>query len=253
MTQPGISDAARQTAEHHITEHVEGEAARIEKLSRVRELILGFQDGLLVPLGVVSGMAAAHPARSVIMVAGLAEAVAGSIAMGGGAYLASEAEERLYHSEIESERQEIIEEPERETAELALILEREGLERPMAEQVALGLASHPEVFLRTKVQKELNLSPDVGGAAFGDAMVVGGSYAVAAVVPLWPYATLPLGTTALVVSILCTLVALFILGVVKARVASQKWWFGGFQVMVIGGASAGVGYLIGHLITALAG
>lgn len=240
----------RAEAARHIDEHVHGEAERIAKLSRIRELILGFQDGLLVPLGVVSGMAAAAPGRSVILVAGLAEAVAGSIAMGGGAYLASEAEERLYHAEIASERQEIADEPEREAAELALILEGEGLEPDKAAQVATGLASHPEVFLRTKVQKELGIPPDTGGAALGDALVVGASYAAAAVVPLWPYAALPLGV-ALWVSIACTLVALFVLGVVKGRVARQPWWYAGAQVMVIGGVSAGVGYAIGHIITAL--
>jgi hypothetical protein len=71
-------DAARRLeAERHIREHVEGERSRIERLSRIRELVLGVQDGLLVPLGVVSGMAAANPGRAAILVAGLAEAVAG--------------------------------------------------------------------------------------------------------------------------------------------------------------------------------
>jgi vacuolar iron transporter family protein len=175
---PEIGDALRAEAELHITEHALGEAERIARLSRIREFVLGAQDGLLVPLGVVTGMAAAHPARSLIIVAGLAEAVAGAISMGGGSYLASEAEEQLYASEIESEGQEIAEFPERETAELALILEREGLERDQAERVALGLASNPNVFLRTKVQKELGLSPDSGGAAFGDALAVGVTYLV---------------------------------------------------------------------------
>ena len=86
----------------------------------------------------------------------------------------------------------------------------------------------------------------------GDALVVGASYAVAAVVPLWPYAFLPV-STALWVSIACTLVALFCLGVVKGRVARQPAWFAGPQVMLIGGVSAAVGYGIGHLITSLAG
>ena len=77
-------DVARAEAMRHIQEHSLGEAARIGRLSRIREFVLGTQDGLLVPLGVVTGMAAAHPARSLIIVAGLAEAVAGAISMGGG-------------------------------------------------------------------------------------------------------------------------------------------------------------------------
>src|SRR5579884_1190687 len=104
--------------EQHIREHVEHERARVERVSRIREVVLGIQDGLLVPLGVVTGMAAANPGRTAILVAGLAEAVAGSIAMGAGSYLASEAEEAFYRAEIADERREIVEFPDRERAEL---------------------------------------------------------------------------------------------------------------------------------------
>src|ERR1700693_1055078 len=133
------SDAARAEAARHITEHSLGEAARIARLSRIREFILGTQDGLLVPLGVVTGMAAAHPARPLIIVAGLAEAVAGAISMGGGSFLASQAEEQLYASEIAAEGREIDESPEREAAARAIFLDREGPTRERAEVVARGL------------------------------------------------------------------------------------------------------------------
>jgi predicted membrane protein (TIGR00267 family) len=242
----------RAEAERHIAEHALGEAARIARLSRIREFVLGAQDGLLVPLGVVTGMAAAHPARSLIVVAGLAEAVAGAISMGGGSYLASEAEEQLYATEIAAEGQEIDEHPGRETAELALILEREGLDREQAELVAHGLASNPNVFLRTKVEKELGLSADAGGAARGDAIVVGGTYLAAAVVPLWPYFLFSLNR-ALAVSLACTLVALFAVGLAKGRVARLSLVRSGVQVAVIGSISAGVGFLIGHLVSNLSG
>ena len=248
-----IAAADRADAEEHIVSHSRGEAERIDKLSRIREFVLGAQDGLLVPLGVVTGMAAAQPGRSTILVAGLAEAVAGAIAMGGGSYLASEAEEALYQAEIADERQEIVDEPEREVAELAIVLEDEGLSREAAVRVARGLAEHPEVFLRTKVQKELGLSPDAGGEARGDALVVGITYLCAAFIPLWPYMVLPLFTPALLVSLLCTFLALFALGVAKGTIARQVRARAGMQVLLIGGASAGVGFGIGHLVTSVVG
>ncbi len=247
-----VSDELRAEAELHIAEHSLGEAARISRLSRIREFVLGAQDGLLVPLGVVTGMAAAHPARSLIIVAGLAEAVAGAISMGGGSYLASEAEEQLYATEIASERREIEEHPEREAAELALILEREGLPGDQAETVARGLASNPNVFLRTKVEKELGLSPDAGGAAWGDALVVGCTYLGAAVVPLWPYFFFS-RNVALGVSLACTLLALIAVGVAKGRVTRLSLVRSALEVAVVGSISAGVGFAIGHLVTALAG
>jgi VIT1/CCC1 family predicted Fe2+/Mn2+ transporter len=241
---------ARAEATRHIQEHSVGEAARIGRLSRIREFVLGAQDGLLVPLGVVTGMAAAHPARSLIIVAGLAEAVAGAISMGGGSYLASQAEEQLYVSEIAAEGREIDEFPQRETDELAIVLEREGLPREQAVTVAHGLASNPNVFLRTKVQKELGLSPDAGGAALGDAIVVGATYLAAAIVPLWPYFLFPLNL-ALATSLTCTLLALFTVGVAKGQVTRLSLLRSGLQVTIIGSVSAGVGFAIGHLVTAL--
>jgi VIT1/CCC1 family predicted Fe2+/Mn2+ transporter len=235
-----------------LVEHALGEAARIRGLSRIREFVLGAQDGLLVPLGVVTGVAAAHPARSLIIVAGLAEAVAGAISMGAGSYLASEAEEQLFRSEIDAERREIAAYPEREVAELALILQREGFAQAQAEKVAHELAAEPNVFLRTKVEKELGLSPDAGGAALGDAIVVGATYLAAAVVPLWPYFFFG-RNVALLLSLLCTAVALFSVGVAKGRVTRLSMRRSGLQVLLIGSISAAVGFAIGHLVTALSG
>jgi VIT1/CCC1 family predicted Fe2+/Mn2+ transporter len=197
-------------------------------------------------------MAAAHPARSLIIVAGLAEAVAGAISMGGGSYLASEAEEQLYASEIDAEGREIVEFPERETVELALVLEREGLTHQLAESVARGLATNPNVFLRTKIEKELGLSADAGGRALGDAFVVGATYLGAAVVPLWPYFFFSLHV-ALAISLTCTLLALFAVGVAKGRITRLSLLRAGLQVMVIGSVSAGIGFAIGHLVTSLYG
>jgi VIT1/CCC1 family predicted Fe2+/Mn2+ transporter len=247
-----ITPAAREVAAAHLADHVRTEKDRIERLSRIRELVLGAQDGLLVPLGVVTGMAAANPGRAAILVAGFAEAVAGAIAMGGGSYLASEAEERFYQAEIDDERREIEDHPEREAAELAIALEDEGLPREQAERVAAGLAANPSVFLRTKVQKELGLSPDVGGAAVGDGIVVGLSYLVAAAIPLWPY-VLFTRLTAFPVSLVCTLVALFGLGAIKGTLGRQNRGIAGTQVLVIGAVSAAVGFAIGHLITGIVG
>ena len=251
MRAAAIHEQDRAQARLHIEEHARGEAGRIARLSRIREFVLGFQDGLLVPLGVVTGMAAANPGRGPILVAGLAEAVAGCIAMGGGSYLASEAEEALYAAEIRDEGKEVDTFPRREIAELALVLEDEGLPRGDAERVAVGLAANPNVFLRTKIQKELGLSPDANGAALGDALIVGLAYLLAAIVPLWPYVVLPLVSPALLVSLACTLIALFALGIAKATVARQPRLRAGLQVLLIGGASAGVGFAIGHLVSSL--
>jgi VIT1/CCC1 family predicted Fe2+/Mn2+ transporter len=118
--------------------------------------------------------------------------------------------------------------------------------------VASALAADSNVFLRTKVEKELGLSPDAGGAAIGDALVVGGTYLAAACVPLWPYLLLSI-RAALVVSVVCTLAALVALGVAKARVGRLPAVPSAAKVAVIGSISAGLGFVVGHVVSTIAG
>jgi len=89
--------------------------------------VLGFQDGLLVPLAVVTGLAGADVASSTVLVGGLAEAAAGALAMGTGAFLASQAENQLFRTEIADEEAELDDHPEIEREELAILLREEGL------------------------------------------------------------------------------------------------------------------------------
>ena len=229
-----------------LRERVLGERVRIARLSRIRELVLGFQDGLLVPLGVVTGLAGAAAGTTAVIVGGLAEAAAGALAMGTGAFLSSQAENQLFKSEIDAEAAELVDHPEVEREELVLLLQEDGLSESDARVATERIATSANALLKTMVEKELGLPSDGAETAKGDAVVVGCSYAVAALIPLWPYFFLPM-SVALPVSLVCTGLALFGLGVLKGRVARMALLRSGLQVLLIGGASAGIGYLIGSL------
>ena len=235
----------------HIQEHSLGEAARIGRLSRIREFVLGAQDGLLVPLGVVTGMAAAHPARSLIIVAGLAEAVAGAISMGGGSYLASQAEEQLYASEIAAEGREIDEFPERETAELAIVLEREGLPASKPRRLRSGSRRTRTSSSAPRSRKNSDCPPTQAAP---------------------PSATRSWSAPPTSPRDRATLAVLLLLPQRRARdqprlhaarallrrsrkgpVTRLSLLRSGLQVMIVGSLSAGVGFAIGHLVTALSG
>lgn len=226
-----------------------GERERIARLSRIRELVLGFQDGLLVPLAVVTGLAGAGVATSTVLVGGLAEAVAGALAMGTGAFLASQAENQLFRTEIADEEAELDDHPDTELEELEILLRADGLSEDDARIAASRIARSREAMIKTKVEKELGLAYEEHETALGDALIVGAAYAVAAAIPLWPYVVWSVHT-ALAVSLAVTAVALFSLGVVKGRVARLALVQSGFQVLVIGGASAAIGYVIGALVAA---
>ena len=227
-----------------------GERGRIARSSRIRELVLGFQDGLLVPLAVVTGLAGAEAASSTVVVGGLAEAAAGALAMGTGAYLASQAENQLFAHEIKAEEQEYADHPDVERAELELLLREEGLAEDQAQTATEAIAQSRYSLLKTKVEKELGLPYGETETALGDATVVGGMYALAAVIPLWPYFLWGVGT-ALIVSLVATGLALFALGLVKGRFAGMALMRSGLQVLLVGGGSAAIGYLIGVVVPEL--
>jgi vacuolar iron transporter family protein len=226
------------------------ERARIASRSRIRELVLGFQDGLLVPLAVVTGLAGAQVASTTVLVGGLAEAAAGAGAMGTGAYLSSQAENHLFASEIADERAELADHPEIEQLELEILLREEGLDASDARSAAEIISRSTLAHLKTKVEKELGLPYGENETALGDALVVGGMYALAATIPLWPYFFWGVGA-ALPVSLVATALALFGLGLVKGRVTGTGLLGSGAQVLLVGGASAAIGWLIGAFVPGL--
>lgn len=233
-----------------LRERVLQERGRISRRSRIRELVLGFQDGLLVPLAVVTGLAGADAASSTVVVGGLAEAAAGAVAMGTGAYLASQAENQLFANEIADEEQELADHPEVEQLELEILLREEGLAAEDAAAAAETISRSPLAHVKTKVEKELGLPYGEQETALGDAVVVGGMYALAAAIPLWPYFLWSVGT-ALVVSLVATGIALFALGLFSGRVVGAALLRSGTRVLLIGGTSAAIGWLIGTYIPEL--
>jgi VIT1/CCC1 family predicted Fe2+/Mn2+ transporter len=252
---PSAIEAGRQPARRRargphpsggepLRERVLAERGRIARLSRVRELVLGFQDGLLVPLAVITGLAGASVATSTVIVGGLAEAAAGALAMGTGSFLASQAENQLFASEIDDEYAELADHPEVEREELAILLRDEGVPEEDARLVSEIIARTPPSLVKTKVEKELGLAYGEAQTALGDALVVGAMYALAAVIPLWPYFIWSVDA-ALVVSLVATAVALFALGVLKGRFTRMALLRSGLEVLAVGGGSAAIGFAIG--------
>src|SRR5947209_20561938 len=71
------------------------------------DIVIGMSDGLTVPFALAAGLSGAVSATSVIIIAGIAEICAGSIAMGLGGYLAGKTEQDHYNSELKREYHEV--------------------------------------------------------------------------------------------------------------------------------------------------
>ncbi len=238
--------------EQYSPEHILSEKKRIGKVSQIRELVFGAQDGLLVPLGVISSVAGAFNNNQIVLIAGISEALAGAFSMATGAYLASQAERQVHRAEIAKERQSIQAYPKDEQQEMSFLLEQEGMETNDANTIAAILWKHKNSFFTTMVQKELGIEPEPPGTPGKDALLVGCSYLVAAGVPLFPYFFLK-GEVAILMSLLATLLALFGIGLLKARFALLPYLKSGLQVVLVGAGSGIGGYFLGTLLSHLLG
>ena len=238
--------AAERAPAHPRTDELAGEAERIGRLSSIREVVFGAQDGLVSTFAVVAGLAAAGVGHLVVLLGGLVSAVAGVLSMSIGTFLASRAQRQLHEAELERERREIGEHPGEEVAELMAALVARGMARSDAVEVARRVARHPELLLSTLAIFELGLAPQRMGSPVRDAFVMAGAFGGASLVPLVPFLAghvLP----AFALSGALTLVALFGVGVVKARVAGVSAVRSGLEVAALAAASGTLSFGLGRL------
>ncbi len=214
----------------------------------VRDVVIGMADGLTVPFALAAGLTGAVAAAHVIVTAGLAEIAAGSIAMGLGGYLAARSDAEHYVSERRREEEEIVTRHADELQEVEDVLTGYGLAVADARLVAERLAERPEAWVDFMMRFELGLEAPEPRRAVQSALTIAGAYIAGGIVPLAPYILLGDITTALPVSVLVTLVALFAFGYVKGRFTGAHAVRSAFQTVLVGGLAAGAAFGIARAI-----
>jgi vacuolar iron transporter family protein len=241
-----------QAIQESTDEQLYAEKARISRLSRIREVVFGTLDGLLVPVGVVSAVAGGTNSTSAVIVAGLAEAFAGALSMGAGEFISGRSEAQVHKTEVAKELQEIHDNPEFELTEMAHLLRHEGVGAEDATTIADLLAKYPNAYHKTMVEKELGLQVDPDTVRVNESLTMGVSYIIGSIFPLIAYFFLPIHS-ALPVSLALTVLALIIIGILKGRLASINLLRSVLEVVVVGVVSALGGYFLGTVIPHLLG
>jgi VIT1/CCC1 family predicted Fe2+/Mn2+ transporter len=229
-----------------------GERARLQKLGRIRQLVFGSLDGLLVPLGVISGVAAGTGDTKAVIVAGLAEAFAGALSMGAGEFISARSEAQVQILEVAKELEEMRLSPEFELAEMTHLLMAEGVQADDAHLVATTLSRYPDAYAKTMVEKELGILHVPDGVRIPEAVTIAASYIVAAIVPLISYFFLPI-KFAFAVSLGVTLLALIAIGAYKGKLAQLDLLRSIGEVVAVGAVSGLGGYLLGAVLPHLFG
>jgi vacuolar iron transporter family protein len=233
---------------HHHHHHVEKHFGATET---VRDVVIGMSDGLTVPFALAAGLTGVAAATTkLVVVAGLAEIAAGSIAMGLGGYLAAKTDCDHYASELAREMRETIELPDKERDEVADVFRGYGMTEEQIQPVVDAIASDRNRWVDFMMRFELGYSeaPDPLRARTS-AATIAGSYIVGGLVPLSAYMFIPDLQQALLLSVAVTLLALFVFGYVKGRLTGISPWLGALRTMLIGGLASAAAFGLARWIS----
>jgi VIT1/CCC1 family predicted Fe2+/Mn2+ transporter len=213
----------------------------------VRDVIFGANDGLVSILALLAGVYGAATESRLILIAGVAGAVAGAISMGAGAYLSSKSEQEVTEKEHERKGIRRKRRPEEEKKEMARFYRTHGFKQQEAEAIASRVGARAEREAEYAADEDLGLTSEEAWPPWKAAVLTGLSFAIASVVPILPFAIMEV-TPAAITAAVASIAALFAVGASKAIFTRKSWVTSGVEMMAIGTVAAAATYAIGLLI-----
>ncbi len=223
--------------EHHLTSS-----------ELIRDIVIGMSDGLTVPFALAAGLSGAVTSTSIITTAGIAEIVAGSIAMGLGGFLAGQTDINHYDAELKREYEEVERVPEIEKEEIKVIFADYGLSETSQNLIVEELAKDKVKWVEFMMKYELGLEKPDANRATTSALTIGISYIIGGIIPLMPYFLTKNVFNGLIYSCITTILCLFIFGYFKSKVTGQPPLIGAIKVTAIGALAASAAFFIAKII-----
>ncbi len=225
---------------HHPEQH-------LKSSDMLRDIVIGMSDGLTVPFALAAGLSGAVSSTTIIVIAGIAEIAAGSIAMGLGGYLSGKTEQDHYESEIKREAYEVEHLREVEIAETREFFAGIGLSEKLQIEATDEIAQDKKRWIDFMMKYELGLDKPDPKRARNSALNIGLSYVVGGIIPLSPYFFIENVMEALTVSAGVTLLCLFIFGFFKSKITGVNPWIGALKVTFIGAVAAAAAFSVAKL------
>jgi predicted membrane protein (TIGR00267 family) len=236
---------ADQTERHPQRDH--HEEWHTPKGRAIREIIFGMNDGLVTTIGFLAGVTSSISEGRYILLAGIAEVVAGAISMSIGGYLATKSQREFFQSEVEREKWEIEKMPEKEAQEIRDIYGEMGFSRSEQEMIVNRVTSDKELLLRFMKREELGLIDEHLDEPLQVAVIMGLSFVVGSLPPILPYFFAHSPHSAIGVAVLVSVLFLFLTGVMKTRLTKVRPLRSGLETTLLGVFACGVGYGLGWL------
>lgn len=217
---------------------------RTSRIGWLRAAVLGANDGILSTGSLIVGVAAAHAARSDIVLTGVAGLVAGAMSMAAGEYVSVSSQADIERADMATERRELAANVKLEREELAQIYVGRGLDSALAKQVATQLMAHDA--LGAHARDELGIFETSTARPVQAAITSACSFSIGAALPLLMVFILPAnfliyGVTGASLTFLASLgaIAAHTGGAGIFRGAARVTFWGAFAM----GVTAGIGAL----------
>ena len=230
-----------------MNDHHTHEESHLKSSELLRDIVIGMSDGLTVPFALAAGLSGAVDSSGIIVIAGIAEIAAGSIAMGLGGYLAGKTEQDHYKSEVKREYDEVENLRHVELQETKEFFANIGLSPTLQEQATEEIAQDKDRWVDFMMKYELGLEKPDPKRATKSALNIGVSYIVGGIIPLSPYFVISTSHEALKISVIATLVCLFIFGYFKSRITGVNAFWGAVKVTLIGAVAAAAAFGVAKL------
>jgi VIT1/CCC1 family predicted Fe2+/Mn2+ transporter len=211
------------------------------------DAILGLNDGIATTLVFALSVAGASGATHTVVVAGLAEMLAGGVSMVLGAFLSGQSEKEAAEHQIAVEREEIEHEPVEEREELRQIYREKSFTKTQLATIVDHLTSDKDRWLNSLIRDALLLRPGEFANPWRIGAAIGLSFAVGAFLPLSPFIFHAGSATWL--SAALSLAVLFATGAVRSRFSRKSWYRSGTQMVLVGLIGTAAGLIIGKLLS----
>jgi vacuolar iron transporter family protein len=215
----------------------------------ITDVVIGMSDGLTVPFALAAGVSTAVSSNHIVITAGIAEIIAGAIAMGLGGFLAGKTEIEHYDSELKREYYEVDNLADREREEVREIFRGYGFSDNAQNMMVAELEKDKDKWVDFMMKFELGLEKPDASRSSKSAFNIGVSYMVGGIIPLLPYFFTSSPLEGLKISAVATLICLFTFGYLKSKATGQPLLSGALKVMVIGAIAAAAAFLVARLFS----
>ena len=210
----------------------------------VRPHVPEASDGILTSAGICEGFAGAGVGTKVLIFAGFAGLVAGTLAASAVEYSKTGAEHDQQVAELAGERVQLAAAPDAELDELTQLYVSRGLSRRLARQVAIELTARDA--LAAHAEAEHGITSASLASPLRDALAVGAAFMAGAVLPWLAIILIP-GPPRAAVTFVIVLLALALTGWISAQVSHVHPVRPIVRTAAIGVLSMTITYGAGHL------